>query len=81
MCLEGENACPPEDCGGPGGYAELLRVLADPAHDDHEDLLRWVGGPFEPTRFDLAEVNAALATPALSLAPAHRSGDEVSASR
>ena len=23
-CIDGEGACPPEDCGGPGGYAELL---------------------------------------------------------
>ena len=31
-CVDGHGACPPEDCGGPGGYAELLDVLADPAH-------------------------------------------------
>lgn len=60
VCLDGENACPPEDCGGVGGYEELLEVLADPSHDDHEHFTQWVGGSFDPTLFDLAAVNAAL---------------------
>ncbi len=34
VCLDGRNACPPEDCGGPSDYAELLEVLDDPAHED-----------------------------------------------
>lgn len=53
-------ACPPEDCGGSGGYAELLEVLADPAHGDRDDLMEWVGEPFDPTSFDLVAVNVAL---------------------
>lgn len=60
VCLDGQNACPPEDCGGAGGYAELLEVLADPGHEEHEHLLRWVGGAFDATLFDLAGVNVAL---------------------
>src|SRR5919206_316500 len=35
-CVYGEGTCPPEDCGGPPGYAELRAVLADPESDDHE---------------------------------------------
>ena len=54
VCLDGQHVCPPEDCGGPGGYADLLSVLADPTHEEHEFLLGWVGGPFDPTEFDLA---------------------------
>ena len=42
-CGYGEGRCPPEDCGGPTGYAELVEVLADPTHDDHEHLRSWVG--------------------------------------
>jgi hypothetical protein len=42
-CVYGEGACPPEDCGGPPGYQHLLEVLADPAHDEHDQLRRWVG--------------------------------------
>lgn len=58
--IGGARACPPEDCGGPGGYQELLEVLADRRHDDHEQLLEWVGGTFDAEAFDLAEVNANL---------------------
>ena len=52
--------CPPEDCGGPGGYEELLGVLADPEHDEHDHLLVWTGGPIDATAFDLVATNVAL---------------------
>lgn len=59
-CLKGKRACPPEDCGGPWGYPELLEVLADPEHEEHEDSKEWVesmkGGSFEPEHFDPSEV-------------------------
>ena len=51
-CVDGHGACPPEDCGGPGGYAELLDVLADPAHPDHAHMRSWVGNRLRP--FDRA---------------------------
>lgn len=60
VCLDGANACPPEDVGGSRGYEHLLAVLADPSHEEHEHLSGWVGGPFDPTAFDLALVNARL---------------------
>lgn len=59
-CLAGERACPPEDCGGPGGYEELLEVLADPGHEDYEDYRGWAGKDFDPERFDLEKVNRTL---------------------
>lgn len=62
VCVDGQNACPPEDCGGPGGYADLLEVLADPSHDEHEHMRSWVGGPFDPAAFDLGLANARLQT-------------------
>ena len=58
--LGGARACPPEDCGGPGGYEHLLEVLAHPDHEEHEQLLHWVGGSLDPEAFDLAETNANL---------------------
>jgi hypothetical protein len=30
LCVEGERACPPEDCGGPWGYVDYLAAIADP---------------------------------------------------
>jgi hypothetical protein len=60
VCVDGQNACPPEDCGGAGGYADLLEVLANPADEEHDHLVDWVGGTFDSTLFDLAAVNVAL---------------------
>jgi Plasmid pRiA4b ORF-3-like protein len=54
-CVDGHGACPPEDCGGPGGYADLLDVLADPAHPEHEHMRSWVGDRLRP--FDRAATN------------------------
>lgn len=60
-CIAGAQACPPEDCGGPWGYAHLLEVLADPGHPEHAEMLEWIGGPIDPAAFDLDAVNLALA--------------------
>lgn len=61
VCLEGENACPPDDCGGPWGYEHVLEALADPLHDEHDDYVRWIGAPsLDRTAFDLVTVNAML---------------------
>ncbi len=55
VCVEGERACPPEDVGGPFGYADLLEALADPAHESHDTLQIWLGRPFDPETFDERE--------------------------
>ena len=59
-CIAGARACPPEDCGGVTGYYYLLEALADPGHEDHDMLLEWVGGKFDPNTFDVAAVDQAL---------------------
>jgi hypothetical protein len=57
ICLAGENACPPEDVGGPHGYAEFLKILSDRKHEQYEDMVRWIGGVFDPKGFDLNRLN------------------------
>jgi Plasmid pRiA4b ORF-3-like protein len=65
-CTAGRRHCPPEDCGGVWGYAELLEALADPAHDQHEELSEWLEDAhgesgYDPEHFDPAEQDRALA--------------------
>ncbi len=58
--IDGARSCPPEDCGGAPGYEHLLEVLVKPSHEEHDELLRWVGGEYDAEAFDLAETNANL---------------------
>ena len=55
-CLSGERKCPPEDCGGPGGYWFFLEAIRDVDHEEHERYLTWYGGEFDPDEFDPAQV-------------------------
>jgi len=54
-CVDGKRACPPEDCGGVGGYHELLEVLADEDHPDYEEMVD-AHGAYQPDVFDPAAV-------------------------
>jgi hypothetical protein len=60
-CIAGEGACPPEDCGGTYGFAELKEILAGPDSAERDEMQEWVGGDFDPASFDLAAANAAVA--------------------
>jgi hypothetical protein len=60
LCVDGKRACPPEDCGGPWGYADFVDAIGNPSHERHEELLEWVGGEFDPEAFDPEEVNSRL---------------------
>ena len=59
--VAGRQAAPPEDCGGPGGYYQLLSVLADPEHDDFDETLEWLGieeaDEWDANKFDVDELN------------------------
>ncbi len=62
-CIGGERACPPEDCGGPPGYDDLLKVIRNPKHKEYEDFIHWLKGhaknyyPFEPEKFEPEKVH------------------------
>lgn len=55
--IGGERACPPEDCGSVSGYAHFLEAIGDPTHEEHDQLLEWAGGEFDPERFDIERIN------------------------
>ena len=59
VCLAGERACPPEDCGGIPGYEMLLSALLGPKNADERDLVEWAGD-HDPDYFDLKAINARL---------------------
>lgn len=62
VCIAGECACPPEDCGGIPGYERLLDVLANPQSDEYKETTDWLKGhaknyfPYKPNHFSPADV-------------------------
>lgn len=58
-CFAGELKCPPEDCGGIGGFYEMLAILADKTHPEYRDTKRLVGR-YNAEEFDLNKVNKKL---------------------
>ena len=61
VCVAGKGACPPEDCGGAWGYASLKEILASPSHEEHEEMLDWLGldsaAEFDPSELSITGVN------------------------
>jgi hypothetical protein len=60
VCVAGKRACPPEDCGGAWGYAELLDIMANPDHPERKERLESVR-PINPDAFSIEAVNRSLA--------------------
>jgi len=60
QCTGGANACPPDDVGGVPGYCDFVAAVLDPKHPEHDELLEWCGGSFDPHAFDINQVNAQL---------------------
>jgi Plasmid pRiA4b ORF-3-like protein len=60
VCIAGARACPPEDCGSIPGYIGICAALKGAKGDDHDDLVRWLGGYFDPEGFDVNRTNRAI---------------------
>ena len=60
LCVEGARACPPEDVGGVWGYADFLEAIQNPENEQHGEMLEWVGGKFDPEKFDPAKATRAM---------------------
>ena len=80
-CLDGERAGPPEDCGGPPGYENLVLALANSDHPERAELRRWVGRGYDPEKLDLARVNNKVALIERRLSTARKSAMKVSRGR
>ncbi len=65
VLVAAKGACPPEDCGGPWGYAELKDILADPSHEQHQEMLDWLGldnsSAFDPSAVTTDHIEQELA--------------------
>ena len=59
--IDVSGRCPPEDCGGPWGYAELLEAIKDPKHERHAELTEWIGYDFDPDADDAEGLSAEVA--------------------
>jgi hypothetical protein len=62
--IEASGRCPPEDIGGPWGYAEYLEAIGNPKHERHAEFKEWLAEDFDPNFVDaswLAEKVNALA--------------------
>ena len=72
-CIEGERACPPEDCGGPGGYMHLLEVFADRNNPEYKEMRDWLGGHFNSEYFNPKDCNREMGVrrPAMYLPKPH----------
>ena len=68
-CIDGSGGCPPEDCGGPRGYEELLEELSDPESVAYHDLIATLGDDFGPDAFDLAAADERVRAVWLRLPP------------
>lgn len=57
---EGRHNGPPEDCGGPAGYKEVLYSLKHPDEPLSKEWLEWLGEGYDPLALDLPKLNKAL---------------------
>jgi hypothetical protein len=60
VCLGGARACPPEDCGGVGGYEELIAALGRPQSAAAQEYREWLGRVYDPEELDLVAINVRL---------------------
>lgn len=52
ICLDGKNACPPEDVGGYWGYEDFVKIMSDESHEEYDAMYEWFGEKYDPKKFD-----------------------------
>jgi hypothetical protein len=61
LLIDATGRCPPEDVGGPWGYAEFLETMADPQQENHVGMTEWADGPFDPDNINIDDYVKAVA--------------------
>lgn len=62
LCVDGAGTTPSDDCGGAPGYMDFVRAMADPYHEEHTDMKRWIGRDiWDSAAFDIHNINSWLA--------------------
>lgn len=59
-CIAGKRKRPPEDCGGPWGYMDLMEIRKNPDHPDYAERMGWLGDVYDPEGFDIDLINGSL---------------------
>ncbi|MBW3469134.1 plasmid pRiA4b ORF-3 family protein [Arthrospiribacter ruber] len=61
FCTEAKGLCPPEDCGGPWGFANLEEAINEPKHPEYKEYREWLGikgkKKIDFEKVDLDEIN------------------------
>jgi hypothetical protein len=57
VCIKGKLNCPPEDCGGLYGYYNFLEIISNKKHPEYRNMVKWMGGRFDPIEFEVEDVN------------------------
>jgi hypothetical protein len=52
LCLAGERACPPEDCGGLPAFYSIMEIISQPKHPGYKSYRSWLGKDYDPEAFD-----------------------------
>ena len=60
ICIDGKLNCPPEDCGGVGGFYRMLEIIENKKHPERKEIVEWLGGNYDSGYFDRDEINIEL---------------------
>ena len=55
-CIDGARACPPEDCGGTGGYEDFCKIMKKKKGNAYKEMKEWYGKDYDPEEFDSSKV-------------------------
>lgn len=72
MIVDAKGCCPPEDCGGPWGYSEMLEAYNDPTHEEHEEAREWMPEDFDPTYVNMVAIEHELSALSIKWTPKPR---------